>query len=186
MKAITRGLIITSVVGLAACASPGMKDAQKPKTDLQVMEEKVEQPVVTGVAEGMGADTSAIGSGFRGHALDNPDSPLSSRVIYFEYDSSVLPADSRAIVEAHARYIASNPGSRVKLEGHADERGSREYNVGLGERRAQAVNQVLTLTGAGRDQISTVSFGEERPAALGHDEESWRLNRRVEIVYTAR
>lgn len=186
MKTIARTLIITSVAGLAACASPGMKEVEKPRTDLQVVEEKVEKPVVTAVTEGRGADTTAIGGAYSGHPLDNPASPLSTRVIYFEYDSSVIQPNFRPVVEAHAKYIAANPGAVVKLEGHADERGSREYNVALGERRAQSVNQVISLTGAGRNQVSTVSYGEERPVALGHDEGSWYQNRRVEIIYTAR
>ena len=81
------------------------------------------------------------------------------------------------------RNLAANPNMQVRLEGHADERGSREYNIGLGERRAQAVRRVLQLQGAGAQQLTTVSYGEERPAASGSDEESWRLNRRVELVY---
>jgi len=89
------------------------------------------------------------------------------------------------MLEAHARFLASNPNAQVRLEGHTDERGSREYNIGLGERRAQSVRRVLMLQGATAAQVSTVSYGEERPApgATGSDEESWRLNRRVELVY---
>ncbi len=84
---------------------------------------------------------------------------------------------------AHAKYLASNPTARIRLEGNTDERGSREYNIGLGERRAQAVRRALLLQGASDGQLSTVSYGEERPAAAGHDEASWSKNRRVEIVY---
>ena len=84
---------------------------------------------------------------------------------------------------AHARYLAANPTVRVRLEGHTDERGSREYNIGLGERRAQAVRRALLLQGATETQLSTVSYGAERPAAAGSNEAAWAQNRRVEIVY---
>ena len=87
------------------------------------------------------------------------------------------------MLAAHARYLVENPSRRVRLEGHADERGSREYNIGLGERRAQSVRRVLMLQGADGGQIVTVSFGEERPAAFGNTEEAWAQNRRVELVY---
>jgi len=87
------------------------------------------------------------------------------------------------MLKAHARQLQQNPNLRVRLEGHADERGSREYNIALGERRAQAVRQVLQLQGASSTQLSTVSYGEERPKSLGHDETSWAQNRRVELVY---
>jgi len=108
---------------------------------------------------------------------------LDELIIYFEYDRSDVSAQYNDILAAHARYLSSNPNAQVRLEGHADERGSREYNIGLGERRAQAVRRVLMLQGASAEQLSTVSYGEERPAALGSDEEAYSLNRRVEIVY---
>jgi peptidoglycan-associated lipoprotein len=92
-------------------------------------------------------------------------------------------AKAPAIVAAHARYLAANPTVRVRLEGHTDERGSREYNIGLGERRAQAVRRALLLQGATETQLSTVSYGAERPAAAGSNEAAWAQNRRVEIVY---
>src|SRR5215510_13624747 len=108
---------------------------------------------------------------------------LSKRIVYFDFDKADIRADSQSVVAAHAAYLSKNPSQKVRLEGHADERGSREYNIGLGERRAQAVRRALLLQGVAELQLSTVSYGEERPAATGSDEESWRLNRRVEIVY---
>jgi peptidoglycan-associated lipoprotein len=108
---------------------------------------------------------------------------LSELVIYFDYDEADIKPEYNAMLQAHGRNLAANPNMQVRLEGHADERGSREYNIGLGERRAQAVRRVLQLQGAGAQQLTTVSYGEERPAASGSDEESWRLNRRVELVY---
>ncbi len=132
-----------------------------------------------------GAEAHGIGGaeGFQGSALDDPDSPLSVRVIYFEYDSSEVSADYRPAIEAHAAYLAANPDVIVTLEGHADERGSREYNLALGDRRAEVVRRQLILLGASAGQNRTVSYGEERPIGLGHDESSWQQNRRVEIIY---
>jgi peptidoglycan-associated lipoprotein len=103
--------------------------------------------------------------------------------ILFDYDSSEIRSDYTDLIRAHARQLQQNPTMRVRLEGHSDERGSREYNIALGERRAQAVRQALQLQGASSTQLSTVSYGEERPVALGHDDGSWAKNRRVELVY---
>jgi peptidoglycan-associated lipoprotein len=108
---------------------------------------------------------------------------LQQLVVYFDYDQAEIRPEFNAQLAAHAAYLSKNANARLRLEGHTDERGSREYNIGLGERRAQAVRRVLMLQGATAEQISTVSYGEERPAATGSDEESWRLNRRVELVY---
>lgn len=105
-------------------------------------------------------------------------------VIYFEFDSAEVRADDTELVSRHALQLADNPSARVRLEGHADERGSREYNIGLGERRAQAVRRLLLIQGATAEQISTVSFGEERPAVEGSSEEAYEMNRRVELSYT--
>lgn len=107
-----------------------------------------------------------------------------ANVIYFEFDSAEVRSDDTQIVSRHALQLADNPSARVRLEGHADERGSREYNIGLGERRAQAVRRLLLIQGATAEQIATVSFGEERPAVEGSTEEAYELNRRVELRYT--
>ena len=105
----------------------------------------------------------------------DPSAGELATVIYFEFDSSEVRAEDQDIVIRHARQLSDNPGWRVRLEGHADERGSREYNIGLGERRSQAV---------AADQISTVSFGEERPVSFGSSESDYAQNRRVEFKYT--
>jgi peptidoglycan-associated lipoprotein len=104
-------------------------------------------------------------------------------VIYFTYDSSEIRAEDLDVVAAHAAYLTKYTTGRVRLEGHTDERGSREYNIGLGERRAQAVRRALMLHGVASAQIMTVSYGEERPAAQGSDESAYAQNRRVEIVH---
>jgi peptidoglycan-associated lipoprotein len=118
--------------------------------------------------------------------LDNPDSLLSQRVIYFEFDRSNVRGQFRPIVEAHAAYLRANPSARVILEGHTDERGSREYNLGLGERRGSAVDELLRAGGVPSRQIEVVSYGEERPVCRDSNEDCWQRNRRTEIVYTAR
>lgn len=105
-------------------------------------------------------------------------------VIYFDYDSSELRAEDTELVARHARQLGMNTGITVRLEGHGDERGSREYNIGLGERRAQTVRRLLLIQGASAAQVSTVSFGEERPAVEGSSEAAYSQNRRVEIKYT--
>lgn len=105
------------------------------------------------------------------------------RVIYFDYDSDAIRPQYRKVVEAHAAYMAANPNAVITLEGHGDERGSREYNLALGERRAHAVREQLTLIGGSAAQVRSVSYGEERPASEGHDEQAYSMNRRVEIVY---
>lgn len=122
-------------------------------------------------------DRSSISS------LDDPQSLLAVRIIYFEYDSSEIKPDDRATIEAHAAYLVANPNTNMTLEGHADERGSREYNLALGERRAQVIKRQLTLLGASPSQLRTISYGEERPAIDEHDDYSWSQNRRVEIIY---
>jgi len=127
---------------------------------------------------------AGAGSGIGVSALDAElQRLLDDLVIYFDFDRSEIRPDFNAMLAAHGQYLASNPNAQVRLEGHADERGSREYNIGLGERRAQAVRRILLLQGASASQLNTVSYGEERPAVFGSDEESYTLNRRVELVY---
>lgn len=118
--------------------------------------------------------------------FDNPESLLSKRVIYFDFDKSTVRPEYRGIVSAHADYLAAHGSARVTLEGHADERGTREYNLGLGERRGNAVDGLMSAQGARADQLTVVSYGEERPVCRVSDDECWAKNRRVEIVYTAK
>jgi len=140
----------------------------------------------SGLGDDGGASTSGDAGG-RGIGVfgNDPETQqlLNNLVVYFEFDRSEIRPEFNAMLAAHGRYLAANPGTSVRLEGHADERGSREYNIGLGERRALAVRQILLLQGASASQLSTVSYGEERPAVFGSDEEAYQLNRRVELVY---
>lgn len=114
------------------------------------------------------------------------DACLRQRVVYFDLDQDALRPEFQAIVACHAKYLRDRPSSRMKLEGNADERGSREYNMGLGERRGMAVSSSLQANGGAGSQINTVSYGEERPVCTDSNEECWARNRRVEIVYEAR
>lgn len=144
------------------------------------------EPVIDDAgATTMPVDDDAAGRGMEfGDEGQGPEAELrNQRIIYFEFDQSNIQPEFNEVLAAHARYLAENPGKRARLEGHADERGSREYNIGLGERRAQSVRRVFLIHGVGSNQMITVSFGEERPAELGSDEESWARNRRLEIVY---
>lgn len=156
---------------------------------------KVKKPSSTAGTEIGGNGAQGSGAGPSGSAsaatTGNPDDEtagpqgglLATRIVYFDFDSSDLKGEATDVVAAHAKYLGTNPAARIRLEGHTDERGSPEYNVGLGERRAQAVRHALLLQGATDVQISTVSYGEERPAVAGHDEAAWTKNRRVEIIY---
>jgi len=116
--------------------------------------------------------------------LADQNSPLSRQVFYFEFNSAELGAADRDALATHARFLNTRKDVALILEGHADERGSREFNLALGERRAKVIERVLSLQGVTAEQIQVISFGEERPDAHGHDEESWRLNRRVKLLYT--
>lgn len=170
--ALALGLL---ALGLAAC--------QKPK---QVQPETPSAPADTSGAQTSGVVTEAGPAfGAMSAAQQQALAALQSRnIVYFEYDSSEIRGEYNAVVAAHADYLKRYTTARVRLEGHTDERGSREYNIGLGERRAQAVRRALTLQGVGDAQIATVSYGEERPAAEGSDESAYSRNRRVELVHT--
>lgn len=115
--------------------------------------------------------------------IKDPNNILSKRNVYFDYDKYDVKDQYRNVVEAHGRFLASNPGRSVRLEGNADERGSREYNLALAQKRAEAVRRALTNYGASEKQIEAVSNGEEKPRAMGHDEEAYKENRRADIFY---
>jgi peptidoglycan-associated lipoprotein len=136
-------------------------------------------------ATGSEASTSAASQGeaWYGDPLENPNSLLATRVIYFDYDQSVVRSDYLEVIQAHADYLAANPQAVVRLEGHADERGTREYNLGLGENRANSVRSLMMAQGVADNQMVVVSYGEERPSAFENTDEAMALNRRVELVY---
>lgn len=138
----------------------------------------------SGGGQSIGGDDASGTAGGSGGDGDQLAMLLNQVTIYFDYDSASLTAESRAVVEAHAGNMGGNPGLALMLEGHADERGTREYNVALGEERAQNVARLMQALGVNSTRMETVSYGEERPAMIGDGEESWGKNRRVELVYT--
>ena len=166
-------IVCFSLALLAGCASQDIPDPDPTDTTY-------------GDESGSGADTGGYGdSGMdEGEFFDDPSAGELATVIYFDFDSSELRPEDADTVARHAMQLADNPQWSVRLEGHADERGSREYNIGLGERRSQTVRRLLLIQGASASQISTVSFGEERPAAFGSTEDAYSQNRRVELKYT--
>lgn len=131
-----------------------------------------------------GAPLGEAGTTGAGQIIGGPEGSAASRVIYFDFDKSDIKPEYAAVVTANAQYLVAHPNARLKLEGNTDERGTREYNIGLGERRAQAVRRALMLQGVAQNQLTTVSFGSERPAVEGDDEAAWAKNRRVDLVYT--
>lgn len=140
-----------------------------------------------GINEGAGIGGTALEGGkivsYEKNAINDANNVLYEKIVYFAFDSNSVGDDYVELVKHHGKYLSFNAAASVRLEGHADERGTREYNVALAERRAQAVKQLMMYEGAGNDQISIISYGEEKPVAFGHDDESMSLNRRVEIVY---
>ena len=187
-KWIKVGLIIIPVLMLGACGTTGGVKKQEGAAGQGGAGQTPESATTAPVSPGGGAEATPLPSaGSAGTESNGAPSDtsglLSKKVIYFDFDSSTVHDDDRALIQAHAGYLSQHPTVKVTLEGNTDERGSREYNIGLGERRAQAVAEMMKLMGVSPQQISTVSYGEERPAALGHDESAWHLNRRVEIVY---
>lgn len=133
------------------------------------------------------AGASGSGGGWEGFESNKEHytGDTGTRVVYFGFDQSGIPAAAYASLKAHAKHLAGKPAARLTINGHADERGTPEYNVALAERRAQSVVNFLVLNGASQSQLEVVSFGEEKPAELGHDEMSWAKNRRAELNYTA-
>ncbi len=135
-------------------------------------------------ANGEAGNGSSIASGESNfHPLQDPNSILSQRSVYYDFDSYTVRNEYREMVTAHAQYLRDNANSKVLLQGNTDGRGSREYNLALGQRRADGVKNMMTLSGARDSQIEAVSLGEEKPRAVGHDESSWRQNRRTDIIY---
>jgi peptidoglycan-associated lipoprotein len=149
----------------------------------------VESRNPTGTAAGSGTGSSSAAAAGTGQStvttvdLQRGTDPAAAvgRIVYFDFDSYVIKDDYKALVESHARALAANRGKRITVEGHTDERGGSEYNLALGQKRAEAVARSLTLLGASADQVEPVSFGKERPAVQGSDEAAWAKNRRAEL-----
>lgn len=163
------GILFVSL--LSACAS------QTTQPTAEVEDRSIE-------AGSGGADAGTMDSGRPTfHPLQDPNNVLSQRSIYYEYDSYSVKNEYRPLVIAHAHYLRDNPNTQMILQGNTDERGSREYNLALGQRRADGVKNIMTLAGARESQIEAVSLGEEKPRAHGSNESAWSENRRTDIIY---
>ena len=180
MKRLMAGMVVLAV--LAGCGSTTTKqqdgaaveDRSKPGT-------VVEQPPVKPAT---GAEAKPlVDKPMAGNPLKDPSNILSRRSIFFDYDSNVVKDEFKSLVTAHAQYLQSHPAAKIRIEGNADERGSREYNLALGQRRSDAVRQMMQLIGARATQIETVSFGEEKPRCTEAAESCWSQNRRADIAY---
>jgi peptidoglycan-associated lipoprotein len=168
---LKRTLYSLAIVALIAGCSSGTKLNDAPVTDGR---------------GGAGAGAGGAASGVAPVTIDpnarNAQGPVGvARIIYFDFDSYTIKPEFQALIDGHARFLKANPQRRVSIEGHTDERGGREYNLALGQKRAEAVARSLTLLGASESQVEAVSFGKERPAVQGSDEAAWAKNRRVEL-----
>ncbi len=168
-------LALAVAVSLVACSSVPLEDVP------------VEDKGATSVPAqpgGTGGEQSRVAPVVTDSAAATAAGPVNvARIIYFDYDSYVIKPEFQALIEAHSRFLKANNRRRVSIEGHTDERGGREYNLALGQRRSEAVRRALGLLGVPDSQIEAVSFGKEKPAAPGSDEAAWAQNRRAEIVY---
>jgi peptidoglycan-associated lipoprotein len=166
-------LAVVAAVALAACSSTPDKEsggaAVEDRTPGGGEKGATTQPIPT--------------TTIPGDELKNPSSPLAKRSIYFDFDRDDIKPEYRPTLEAHAQYLAKNQGKKMLIQGNADDRGSREYNIGLGQRRADAVKRTLVLMGASESQIESVSLGEEKPRCTEQTEECWAQNRRADLLY---
>jgi len=172
---------------ISACGDRIKPDGTVENNDAGIDEGADGGAMAGGIDDGAGFGGVALDGGklvsYDENAINDPSNVLSEKIIYFAFDSNVVADDFVELVKHHGKYLAFNANASVRLEGHADERGTREYNVALAEQRAISVQQLMLFEGATKDQIMVISYGEEKPISFGQDEESWALNRRVEIVY---
>jgi len=176
-------LLVTALaLSIVACG-----DRIKPDEPANASDEDTSGATAGGIDGADGNGGTALEGGklvsYEEGAINDPDNVLSEKIVYFGFDSNAVGDDFVELVKHHGKYLSFNINASVRLEGHADERGTREYNIALAESRAQAVKQLMLYEGASNEQISVISYGEEKPVAFGQDEESMTLNRRVEIVY---
>ena len=177
-------LAVLAAAGLAAC-SGGPVSEQTPAGVEDRAPSAVQGATSQGVKPGQVAtvDLTAKRPPAGDDLLKNPNSILSRRSIFYDLDNYDVKDQYKELVEAHGKFLRDNPGRKILIQGNTDERGSREYNVGLGQRRSDGVKRMLLLLGAREDQIESVSLGEEKPRSEGHDEHAWSQNRRSDILY---
>jgi peptidoglycan-associated lipoprotein len=165
MRALTSVFILSSALLLAACSSTPMNDKAP-------------------VEDHSGADARSVGTvNTSSDALNDPQGVLAKRSVYFDFDSYIVKPEFQSVIENHANYLKGHPDRNVKIQGNTDNRGGAEYNLALGQKRAEAVRKSLSLLGVRDSQMEAVSLGKEKPKALGNDEAAWAENRRADIVY---
>lgn len=170
---IVLGLV--AAIAIAGCSTTKLTDTVPAATSAQTQPTgTIQKPAAQSAVQTVTVDP-----------LDDPKSPLAKRSVYFDFDSFAVKPEFESVVESHSRYLAGARSAKVRVEGNTDERGGHEYNLALGQKRAEAVVQSLKLLGANGTQMEAVSFGAERPVARGHDEDSWAKDRRVDLKYVS-
>ena len=180
-KSSRLAMMMTTVVLFTACSSVPLDDRKSAP-----IEDRTAQRAGDMDATPSGVDprsVTTVDATSQQGSMQEQQGLLAKRVIYFDLDSYIIKEEFQPVVEAHANHLRANPNRRVLLQGHTDERGSREYNLALGQKRAEAVRKALSLLGVADNQMEAISFGEEKPIASGSGEASWAENRRAEIVY---
>ena len=176
MSGIKATASIAALVLLAACSTVKLDDKAAPVEDRNTSS--------TAPAPASNANTGSVGAGNAStDPLNDPNSVLAKRSVYFDYDSYTVKSEYNGVVEAHGKYLASHPERKVVIQGNTDERGGSEYNLALGQKRAEAVRRALALAGTKDSQMEAVSFGKEKPKAQGSNEAAWAENRRADIAY---
>lgn len=171
-------VVSAAALAVAGCASTKLEEKPAP-----VVEQKPTPPPPPAPAPPPVAKIEAPQPPPIVDALNDPNSILAKRTVFFDFDKSLIKAEFQPLIEAHGRYLVEHMQRQIRIEGNCDERGGREYNLALGQRRADAVRERMELVGVPAARIETISFGKEKPKAMGHDETAWAENRRADIVY---
>ncbi len=174
-KSLYLPVLMCAALALGACSSTGKKTADGAKTAGSTQSGSAYSDNISGSASSVGGDGLSDDAVAAERALTN-------NIVYFDYDQSTIRSEYQSVVDAFAKYLVANPTAKIRLEGHADERGTTEYNIALGERRANSVQSALVAQGVTPAQMSIISYGEERPVASGSDEAAYAQNRRVQII----
>jgi peptidoglycan-associated lipoprotein len=174
MKNIALSLAVASLLA-AGCASKDEKPAEVTQVTPPASTQKSTTPGSSTTNPNVGRPVDGTEELRRGQ--------LAQRSVYFDYDSNVVKDEYQGLVQAHSRYLGDKRDTRIRIEGNTDERGSREYNLALGQRRAEAVKKVMSVLGVQDGRVETISYGEEKPKSTGHDEQAWAQNRRADIKY---
>jgi peptidoglycan-associated lipoprotein len=183
-KAVALALSMAWVAGCSTSGSKSETGGAEGSVDTASTQGSADTGISQGANDAAAQQAAAARAAAEQAAQDLQNVANLQTVFYFDFDKSAVQAQGLADLERHAQFLSSNPAVSVRLEGHADERGTREYNIALGERRAKAVARVLMVNGVSASQIETISYGEEKPAVLGHNDQSWAENRRVELKYS--